>query len=35
MSRVVRFHRFGGSDVLTTEDLDMSQPDAGEVLVSV
>lgn len=35
MSRVVRFHRFGGSDVLTTEDLDMSQPDAREVLVSV
>ena len=35
MSRLVRFHHFGGSDVLTTEELDVSQPDAGEVLVSV
>lgn len=35
MSRLVRLHRFGGNDVLTMEDLDISQPDAGEVLVSV
>jgi NADPH:quinone reductase-like Zn-dependent oxidoreductase len=35
MSRLVRFHRFGGSDVLTMEDLEISQPDAGEVLVAV
>ncbi|HVX75339.1 MAG TPA: NADP-dependent oxidoreductase [Bradyrhizobium sp.] len=35
MTRFVRFHHFGGSDVLTTEDLEISQPDAGEVLVSV
>ena len=35
MSRLVRFNQFGGSEVLTTEDLDISQPDAGEVLVSV
>jgi NADPH:quinone reductase-like Zn-dependent oxidoreductase len=34
-SRLVRFHQFGGSDVLTTEDLETSQPDAGEVLVAV
>jgi NADPH:quinone reductase-like Zn-dependent oxidoreductase len=35
MSRLVRFHRFGGSDVLTMEDLEISQPDAGQVLVAV
>jgi len=35
MSRLIRFHRFGGSDVLATEDLETSQPDAGEVLVAV
>jgi NADPH:quinone reductase-like Zn-dependent oxidoreductase len=35
MSRLVRFHQFGGSDVLTTEELETSQPDAGEVLVAV
>jgi NADPH:quinone reductase-like Zn-dependent oxidoreductase len=35
MSRLVRFHRFGGSEVLKMEDLEISQPDAGEVLVAV
>jgi NADPH:quinone reductase-like Zn-dependent oxidoreductase len=35
MSRLVRFHHFGGNEVLTTENLEISQPDAGEVLVSV
>ena len=35
MTKIIRFRRFGGKDVLETEDLEMSQPDAGEVLVSV
>jgi NADPH:quinone reductase-like Zn-dependent oxidoreductase len=35
MSKLVRLHRFGGKEVLTTEELDVSQPDAGEVLVAV
>jgi NADPH:quinone reductase-like Zn-dependent oxidoreductase len=35
MSRLIRLHRFGGKEVLRTEELDVSQPDAGEVLVSV
>jgi NADPH:quinone reductase-like Zn-dependent oxidoreductase len=35
MSKLIRLHRFGGQDVLRTEELDVSQPDAGEVLVSV
>lgn len=33
LRRLVRFHQFGGSDVLIPEDLETSQPDAGEVLV--
>lgn len=32
---MVRFHRFGGNDVLKIEKLETSQPDAGQVLVSV
>jgi NADPH:quinone reductase-like Zn-dependent oxidoreductase len=35
MTRLIRFHHFGGHEVLTTEDLEISQPDAEEVLVSV
>jgi NADPH:quinone reductase-like Zn-dependent oxidoreductase len=35
MSRLIRLHRFGGKEVLRTEELDISQPDAGQVLVSV
>ena len=35
MTKMIRFRRFGGKDVVGTEDLDVSQPDAGEVLVSV
>jgi NADPH:quinone reductase-like Zn-dependent oxidoreductase len=35
MTRLIRFHRFGGKEVLRAEELDISQPDAGEVLVSV
>lgn len=35
MTRMIRFRSFGGKDVIQTEDLDVSQPDAGEVLVSV
>jgi len=35
MSKLIRFHRFGGKEVLRTEELDVSQPDAGQVLVSV
>lgn len=33
--KLIRLHHFGGKEVLRTEDLDISQPDAGEVLVSV
>ena len=35
MSKLIRLHHFGGKEVLRTEELDVSQPDAGEVLVSV
>jgi len=35
MSRVIRLHRFGGNDVLRADDVEQSQPDAGEVLVRV
>lgn len=35
MSKVVRLHHFGGKEVLRMEELDVSQPDAGQVLVSV
>jgi NADPH:quinone reductase-like Zn-dependent oxidoreductase len=35
MTRLIRFRCFGGKDVIETENLDVSQPDAGEVLVSV
>jgi hypothetical protein len=32
MSKLIRLHCFGGKEVLRTEELDVSQPDAGEVL---
>ena len=35
MSRVIRLHRFGGNEVLRADDVEQSQPDAGEVLVTV
>ena len=35
MSKLIRLHHFGGKEVLRTDELDISQPDAGEVLVSV
>lgn len=35
MSKLIRFRCFGSKDVIETEDLDVSQPDAGEVLLSV
>jgi hypothetical protein len=35
MSKLIRLHHFGGKEVLRAEELDISQPDAGEVLVSV
>jgi NADPH:quinone reductase-like Zn-dependent oxidoreductase len=35
MSKLVRLDHFGGKEVLRTEELDVSQPDAGEVFVSV
>jgi NADPH:quinone reductase-like Zn-dependent oxidoreductase len=35
VSKLIRLHHFGGKEVLRTEELDISQPDAGEVLVSV
>jgi NADPH:quinone reductase-like Zn-dependent oxidoreductase len=35
MSKLIRLHRFGDKEVLRAEELEVSQPDAGEVLVSV
>jgi NADPH:quinone reductase-like Zn-dependent oxidoreductase len=35
MAKLIRFRCFGDKDVIETEDIDVSQPDAGEVLVSV
>lgn len=35
MSRMIRFHRFGGADVLQCEEVPTPQPGAGEVLVRV
>jgi NADPH:quinone reductase-like Zn-dependent oxidoreductase len=35
MAKLIRFRCFRGKDVVETEDIDVSQPDAGEVLVSV
>jgi NADPH:quinone reductase-like Zn-dependent oxidoreductase len=32
---MIRLHRFGGNEVLRADDVDQSQPDAGEVLVSI
>src|SRR5947209_1080726 len=35
MSKLIRIHSFGDNEVLRAEEFDVSQPDAGEVLVSV
>jgi NADPH:quinone reductase-like Zn-dependent oxidoreductase len=35
MAKLIRFRCFGDKDVIETEDIEVSQPDAGEVLVSV
>jgi NADPH:quinone reductase-like Zn-dependent oxidoreductase len=35
MTKLIRFRCFGGRDVIEAEELDVSQPDAGEVLVAV
>ena len=35
MTKLIRFRCFGGKNVIGTEDLDVSQPDAGEVLVAI
>jgi NADPH:quinone reductase-like Zn-dependent oxidoreductase len=35
LSKLIRLHHFGGKEVLRTEELGISQSDAGEVLVSV
>jgi NADPH:quinone reductase-like Zn-dependent oxidoreductase len=35
MSKMIRLHRFGGNEVLQVDDLERSQPDAGQVLISV
>lgn len=35
MSKLIWFRRFGAKDVIEAEDLDVSQPDAGEVLAAV
>ncbi|WP_204520201.1 NADP-dependent oxidoreductase [Silvibacterium dinghuense] len=32
---MIRFHQFGSNEVLKSENLDVSQPDAGQVLVAV
>lgn len=31
----IRFHQFGGNDVLRVDWLEQSGPDAGQILVSV
>src|ERR1700733_8490579 len=33
--RAMRIHRFGGPDVLQAEEIELSQPDAGQLLVRV
>jgi NADPH:quinone reductase-like Zn-dependent oxidoreductase len=33
--KAVRIHRFGGPDVLQLEEIELSMPDAGEILVAV
>jgi NADPH:quinone reductase-like Zn-dependent oxidoreductase len=35
MTRVVRFHRYGGPEVLSIEDVDVPRPAAGEVQIRV
>lgn len=35
MARIVRFHEFGGPDVLKIEDLELPDPKQGEVRISV
>ncbi len=35
MTKLIRFRCFGGKDVIEAEDIEVSQPDAGEVLVRV
>lgn len=35
MSKVVRFHRMGGPDVLQIDDVDVRPPEAGEVRIKV
>jgi NADPH:quinone reductase-like Zn-dependent oxidoreductase len=33
--RQMRIHRFGGKEVLQADEVELSQPDAGEVLIRV
>ena len=35
MARMVRFHAFGGAEVLEIEDLPTPEPSAGEVRIAV
>ena len=35
MSRIVRFHRIGGPEVLQIDDLDIGPPKAGEIRLRV
>jgi len=35
MSRIIRFHRTGGPEVLQIDDLDIGQPKAGEIKIRV
>jgi NADPH:quinone reductase-like Zn-dependent oxidoreductase len=33
--RAVRFHQYGGPEVLTIDEVDPPQPDSGQVRISV
>ena len=35
MVRIVRFHEFGGPPVLKVDDVDISEPGANEVRISI
>jgi NADPH2:quinone reductase len=35
MSRIVRFHRTGGPEVLQIDELDIGQPKGGEIRIRV
>ncbi len=35
MSKTIRLHHFGGKEVLRTDEVETSQPDAGQVMIAV